>query len=104
MSPDFTKPNPALELKLAACRSSQEIQATLLAYQEAQGVPTKYDRVALPTSSGTVSSEPVAEAPKAVGRLLRKAITLYDGTIRLIEADSFYGLDILEAAPRGKRI
>ena len=96
MSENFTRKNPALEKEIAACRSSEEISAVLLRYQELNGMPTKFDRVALPESAGTSSSEPVVEAPKNDGRLLRKAITMPDGVVRLIEADSFYGLDILE--------
>jgi hypothetical protein len=105
MTTDFTRANPALEKAIAEAKTKEDLDAVLLRWQELNGMATRYDRAGLPGSAGTSSSQPQPEAvPQEVGRSLRKAITLDDGTIKLIEADSFYGLDILENALRGKRI
>jgi len=100
---DFTSKNAALEAKLAACNSSAELAEVLRAHQEANGLPQLYDRYAVP--AGNVQAVPSAEAPKAVDdRLLRRAVTLDNGAVRLIEAYSATGLDQLENALRTGRI
>src|SRR5271168_3820674 len=105
MSQDFTKSNPALEAKIAACRSAEEIQETLLAFQQASGQPTKFDRVALSESFSTMrETAAVVAAPKNEGQqLFRRAVTV-DGVTRLLEAYSVGGLDFLERELRGKHI
>ena len=100
MSENFTRKNPALEKEIAACRSSEEISAVLLRYQELNGMPTKFDRVALPGSAGTSSPQRVAAAKEKDETLLCRIITRPDGSQLLLEAWSFSGLDFLELEAR----
>jgi hypothetical protein len=96
--PDFTKSNPALEAKIAACRTKEDLDEVLRTHTESLGMPASYDRYPVPAR--TEALQPSADVPKDDGILLRKAVTLPDGRIQLIEAYSHYGLDILEAALR----
>lgn len=105
MSENFTRENPALSAKLAAAKSPDELRDILLAYQQANGLPNATDRVALPSRTSDAPSPSQPEAAKDDGtQLFRRAVTLDNGTIRLIEAYSVGGLDVLESALRGKRI
>ena len=105
MSTDFTRENPALSKEIESAKSPEELSAVLLRYQELHGMATRYDRVALPGSVGTSSSQPRTEPLKDDGRqLLRRAVTLDNGTIHCIEAYSVGGLDALETSLRTGRI
>lgn len=104
MAEDFIRRgDKALEAKLAAARDGDEIRDILLADQLQRGMPTKYDRVGLPGSAGTGSSEPIVETPKSGDQLFRRAVTIGNVT-RLLEAYSVGGLDALENSLRTGRI
>jgi hypothetical protein len=95
MSDNFTQPNRALEEQIAACRNSNEIRDVLLHYQETNSLPTKYDRAALPTREW--ASPESAEAPKSnLPPLVRRDVTMPDGSIKTIFGYSTSGLDFLE--------
>jgi hypothetical protein len=103
VSDNFIQPNAALEAQIAACQSSAEIAEVLRRHQEANGIPRQTDRYS-PAPAALAMLPPVVDAPKEDGRLLRRAATLDDGRIQLVEAYSHYGLDILTAALLGKRL
>lgn len=67
MSQDFTKPNAQLEAQIAAATTKEELDAVLLRYQELNGMPTRFDRVALPSRSGDSSSQPSAPIESSGG-------------------------------------
>ena len=101
MSDNFIQPNRALEEQIAACRNSNEIRDVLLHYQELNSLPTKYDRAALPSREWAAPES--AESQKVIGPpLVRRDVTLDDGSIKTVTAYSTSGLDILEQALRGK--
>jgi hypothetical protein len=95
MSDNFTQPNRALEEQIAACRNSNEIRDVLLRYQELNALPTKYDRAALPSREWAAPES--AEAQKSAGpALVRRDVTMADGSIKTVTAYSTSGLDLLE--------
>jgi hypothetical protein len=67
VSTDFTRANPALERAIAECRTKEDLDAVLLRYQEANGMPTRFDRVALPSRMDDSSSQPSAPVESAGG-------------------------------------
>ena len=71
------------------CRQQGETAAVLV--RERDGSVTVRESFAMPTPAPPASQQPD-------NTLLRRAVTLSDGTVRLIEAWSVYGLDILESA------
>jgi hypothetical protein len=103
MSDNFTQPNRALEEQIAACRNSNEIRDVLLHYQELNALPTKYDRVALPSREWAAPES--AEAPKVNAEaMFRRDVTMADGSVKTVTAYSTSGLDFLERTLLGKRI
>lgn len=96
MTQDFIRRNPALEKIIEKCWTKEDLDAALLRYQELNNMPTRYDRVALPTQMGDAPSH--AEEPSnSVPPLLRREVTV-NGIKKVITAYSCTGLDTLEAA------
>jgi hypothetical protein len=63
MSENFTRENKTLEREIAAATTNEELADVLLRFQRANGLPTRVDRVALPSRSGDSSSQPSASVP-----------------------------------------
>jgi len=95
------KSNPTLDKLIAECRTAQEISEVCKAQGEQMGLLVR-------ERDGSVSVREQWAAPAASpapqsgsdDTLLRRAVTLDDGTVRLIEAWSVRGLDVLEKALR----
>jgi hypothetical protein len=98
MSSDFTRKNPALEKIIAACMTKEDLDAALLRYQELNNMPTRYDRVALPSRLGDAPSQS-AEEPTINLPLLRRSVVV-NGVTHVLTGYSDSGIDVLEQALR----
>jgi hypothetical protein len=106
MENNLPAPTKAFAAAIQNAKTPEDLQDVLRQFKTAQGLPSLYDGHILeaqypPTRTG---AQPTAEASKADDRLFRRAVTLDNGVVRLIEAFSVGGLDVLEQALRGKRI
>jgi hypothetical protein len=90
MSENFTKQNPELERRIAQCESALDIRALL------SDVPV--------TDVLRGSAPAIAMPERPVGTRLKKMVQTDDGREILIQADSFFGLDILEEGGRRGQI
>jgi hypothetical protein len=90
MSENFTRANRDLERRIAQCESALDL-ANLL--HETPVVEV-------------ISPRPAAPAPdgQPVGTHLKKIVQTEDGRRILIQADSFFGLDVLEEGVRKGQI
>lgn len=100
MSQDFTKPNAQLEAQIAAATTKEELDAVLLRYQELNGMPTRFDRVALPSRSGDSSSQPSAPIESSGGTPRYRVIYPHGNARFELEGNSEADLDAQEAKIR----
>lgn len=101
MAEDFIrKGDKALEAKIAACRTQEELDAVLLHFQEANGMPTRFDRVALPSRMDDSSSQPSAPVESS-SETPRYRVIYPHGNARFeLEGNSEADLDAQEAKIR----
>ena len=87
------------EQKIAAAKSATEIAEICKAQYEMQGVLVRNRDGSVEVRESITIPPPAPKPPEQSGdTLLRRAVTLPNGTIRVIEGFSNYGLDILENA------
>ncbi len=91
MSENFVRRNPNLERRIVACTSAADIQNLL----------AEADAIAVMQGSGPA---PTPSGQEPVGTRLKKLVQTEDGRSVLIQADSYFGLDILEAGVRSGQI
>jgi len=111
MSEDFTSKirNPELENAISQARTSGELRELMLQELARQGqiVRTRDEfDIRQGPRAGASETQPAAQpvAEPQSDTLLRRAVRLDNGTVRLVEAFSVSGLDILERALKNGQV
>jgi hypothetical protein len=90
----------SFEQRIAEATSSTEIAEICKQEGERVGVLVRNRDGSIEVRDSFAVQQSPAQKPEDDGTLLRRAVTLPGGTIRVIEGYSHSGLDILEAALR----